>query len=1064
MPVDVHRSASYRNMIEHLTAPLQAGAVDSPVAVSADGTVSVGRAAREPLLLLAPADDLGAARLVVAAALPGGATAGLRFEPYTERGSFVPLYRPPVSRAGVAEPFSIQLGAAALGGAELLPAELAALLEARLVEGILGRMLYLLGAEKQRLRRLARELAAMRALDEARDDALDRLGAELGVPRFADTLAFRGGEIVTDIRREPDVEYRRRLGVYRPWLLPTRRRILELLNGAGAEAAPNAGPIGELGLAERFSIAEDDNDFAVAIAVVGAEDPDLRAGLLEFVRAVHLILPRDDGASNAVHAARFLPGERQGREQELRDALRRHFSFAAAPDAALAPMLAAALARAGACRRALGVGDKWNVLRTQRADAGSRYELGLGADVEPLAPQQLNRMAQAHATREPHPDPELEGLLASMAPVPARRDPDGRWLLEPCGLKTVHRVDGSTLYLSHLPVFGLTIAGPSELEPTGWTQILAGDFTGSERNDLLFYERATGTAELYRTDGRGGLALLGSDATWRKTWTALVRGNFGPGRFDDLLLYERSSGAAEVRSTDGAGGFAVARPLPDLGRAWSAIVAGRFHHGPFSDLFLYSRSTGTAEIHALGAPAEPTLLKRHTGLPRTWTHVLAGNFLSGPYTDLLCYDRGSGTVEVYATDGRGGLRLVRRAAGWRRGFTHLSPGRFGPSGSTGVLAYDRAAGAVVLHDGDGEGRLVRMRSYSGLRRTWTQVVAATSSERPFSDVLLYERGTGAAELHSTNGRGGMSLVRAYRSFRRSSPQQYEARYHAPGDPGSHVVLVQGLERAAAAWAAPPFAGPAWTVLADADAAARWDAAGPRPAQDPALGVFRAAGLPALVDAAATVRRLREVAPELVETVRLDAGQAAAIVAGSAAAAAQLRDLVGVVRAQGIASALPLVAGQDEVLLVLGATALPEAGINLSDRRSAGFRWYLVPLQGSGGELSAVGARTLFTPADAGVYALVAVGYARGGKTDPYEYRVELPRGARLDPLQYEFLMNVLEHTFPVGVEVNTYAIRHDHVDLDGDGDAEPLRPQASRTYRAFRRRHRGEIAVLLDEG
>ena len=276
-------------------------------------------------------------------------------------------------------------------------------------------------------------------------------------------------------------------------------------------------------------------------------------------------------------------------------------------------MLAAALGRAGACRRALGVGDKWNVLRAQRADAGSRYELGLGADLEPLPAQQLNRLAQAHANREPNPDPELEGVLASMTPVPARRDPEGRWLLEPCGLKTVHRVDSDTLYVSHLPVFGLAIGGPAELHPTGWTQILAGNFTGSARSDLLFYERATGTVELYRTDGRGGLDLLESDPTSRKTWTTIVAANLAPGRFDDLLFYERSSGSAELYSTDGAGNMALVRELSGLRRTWSAIVPGRFHHGPLSDLFFYDRSTGTAELYTVAGAGELTLLETAHG-------------------------------------------------------------------------------------------------------------------------------------------------------------------------------------------------------------------------------------------------------------------------------------------------------------------------------------------------------------------------------------------------------------------------------------------------------------------
>ena len=176
-------------------------------------------------------------------------------------------------------------------------------------------MTYLLGAEKQRLRRLARELTAMRRLEQARDNALDRAGAEFGVPRFADTLAFRGGEIITETRREPDADYRRRLRLYRPWLLPTRGRILDLLNGPGEPTTPNAGPLADLGVTARFSVVEEDNDFAVAIAIVGAEDPAYRAGFFDFVRAVHLILPRDDAASNAVHDARLQPPSLRARDQ-----------------------------------------------------------------------------------------------------------------------------------------------------------------------------------------------------------------------------------------------------------------------------------------------------------------------------------------------------------------------------------------------------------------------------------------------------------------------------------------------------------------------------------------------------------------------------------------------------------------------------------------------------------------------------------------------------------------------------------------------------------------------------
>lgn len=54
-------------------------------------------------------------------------------------------------------------------------------------------------------------------------------------------------------------------------------------------------------------------------------------------------------------------------------------------------------------------------------------------------------------------------------------------------------------------------------------------------------------------------------------------------------------------------------------------------------------------------------------------------------------------------------------------------------------------------------------------------------------------------------------------------------------------------------------------------------------------------------------------------------------------------------------------------------------------------------------------------------------------------------------------MNLLEQSHAAGVEVNTHRIRKLHVDLDGDGVAEPLGPALARTYRQFHRpRLRGE--------
>jgi hypothetical protein len=809
---DLWRSASHRNQIQHLTAPFAGGAADFRLSISNTGRIEVAGLAREllrePLLLITLTKTIGSNRLKVEAMLssnnPPRSLLSVEFAPYTEEGASLPLYCPPVAAdTQIANEFTVTLTVTEFAtdqdtrGTAIAPADISRYLEAHLLQGVMGRMLYLLGAEKQRIRRQAREVAGMRALDLARDNALDRLGADLGVPRFIDFLRFRkpnpneapaifntfrfnelrfgsgfSGEIVAEPRREPDEEYRRRLAIYQPFLVPNFQRVLNTLNGSGMMADQNRGLLSQLGVVERFRVFEENNDFGIGIHLVAVGNPALRTNFLNHARNVYLIFPNRNSTTDQIHNARPLSRSKVQQIDALRTRLNQTFTFDA--DAAIAPMLATALDRVGRCRQALGISTPWRVFRAQdsrpQASGGSsRYELGLGVEVSKFTIAQLNQMAAQHADpNRPRGDAEIEALLQSMTPLSPTEDPEGRWLLNPCGIRTAHRTGSNRLYLSHLPTFGMEI---------------------------------TGTA---------------------------------------------------------------------------SAISGR----------------------------------------------------------------------------------------------------------------------------------------------------------------------------------SMALA---------------VRYHAPGDPGSDFVLSKGLEAALAEWRAG--GNDPWTVLSDADARLIWDRA-----QPPGFGVrqiLQAAGLSASDTPGEIVQQLKltpengGIPEELFETIRLPNSLAQNILTGQTNVIGSLRTLVRLLRQYGISAALPLIIDNTDVLLVIGVTGLPGVGVNLSDQRSTGFRWYIVPIYPSknvrqqnpspADVIGSSGSRTTLTPGRDGLLAVITVGYARRGLTDPYQIRVELPSNAVLDLLQYEFLMNLLQHLHPLGIEVDTFAIRQYHVDLDGDGNPDPLQLNISKTYRQFRRpRYRGE--------
>jgi hypothetical protein len=771
---DQYGSDSLRNVLGSLTGPLASGASATPLAATAQGRLTVDWSARRPLVVVSLAKSLDAETLTVGGTARSGQTTTAltqaTFAAYSERGAALALYVPALSaRASTAQPFTVTLTVTSQPhGKPAQPvtgANIAKYVAFEVLEGNMGKLVFLLSQEKARIRRQGRQLGAARLLSTCGLDALDRIGADLGVPRFHDDLVYDRDHhelktvTLTDAAGNPaaesDDDYARRLGIYRGFLLSSPQRMLDALNGPGADTDPNAGLISGLGVTARFTVSDNNNPFAIAIRIVAVGPDNPRTNFFKYLRSDVLTWLADSADANQAHAARYLPPDTQAQIAALRTRLRGFYDFP--PDAAVAPALAEALDRLGRMMQALGHAVKLTIKRAQDPTAGSRYELGLGLDIAALPAADLDALVGAvnNTSRATTPDNEAEALIAAARhgpPASSTADPDGAWLLSTCGLQTVHRLDASTLYVSHAPILGLVVDGPTTVP-------------------------ATGSAD------------------------------------------------------------------------------------------------------------------------------------------------------------------------------------------------------------------------------------------------------------------------------------YDAHFFPPEDVAINAAVLAGLDGAAARWAAAGHT--AWTRLTPAQQSTAWSQAIALAPNASAIETFTAAGLPAIPQPAPVVAGLGHVPADMVATISLDSTLASQILAGNPAAVPALQNLVAILKDSGLASAVALVTGTNAVIVVVSALGLPQIGVNLAERRSSGFRWYTVPLGGAGG-VKGFGSSTTLQATAPGALALVCLGYVRLGLTDPYELAIGLPDQATLTPKQYEFLMNTLQHIYPVGIEINTYTIRQKHVDLDGDGHAEPLTASVSKTYRSFvRTRLRG---------
>lgn len=286
--------------------------------------------------------------------------------------------------------------------------------------------------------------------------------------------------------------------------------------------------------------------------------------------------------------------------------------------------------------------------------------------------------------------------------------------------------------------------------------------------------------------------------------------------------------------------------------------------------------------------------------------------------------------------------------------------------------------------------------------------------------------------------------------------KFSARFTPAGDASRSALLTSLVDIATDDL-------PGTTVLADT--AALLDAAlAPNPTQ--ALRIH-AAGLPVVDDWPRLAERLPNLPPEDWAVLTLPNALSQSLRNGQAAAWADLGDLTRRLREAGLSAAVPVISNTG-VSLLISVIALPRIGTNLTGKAATGVRWFVIPIDQDAtkgwNRGRATKARrssasvTIKRPSAretqirfraAGLYAVVALGYERRGATDPFEVRLRPAEAdGQLTFAQYEYVMNMLSMRTPAGVEINTWQLRQFHVAAE-TGEATPLDPAASRTFRPF---------------
>jgi hypothetical protein len=319
----------------------------------------------------------------------------------------------------------------------------------------------------------------------------------------------------------------------------------------------------------------------------------------------------------------------------------------------------------------------------------------------------------------------------------------------------------------------LRLAAVSELQPnfellasqhgwrTAWSHIVAGHFSDAPFDGLLFYEQATGHAELYETDGQGGITWLATLDGWHPGWTHIVAGRFTGSPYTGLLCYDAATGQMTFYDVDGQGRLIELSEHRESSHTWTQVTTVRLPNTAYSGVVLYDQSVGRGEIRECTRGGHLQLRQASDAWRTSWTHVV-GSDVSG--SALLFYEAGTGHCEIYrltydpssndpATNDPGSLGPMVQSDGLPTA-TDIVAGSFGWDAT--FLFYDRTAGTLdfvfLVY-----GAIQVVESYTNVRTTWDIIVPGgfwvaddadlNFPHGGFSDLLFYDRGRGEGQFY-----------------------------------------------------------------------------------------------------------------------------------------------------------------------------------------------------------------------------------------------------------------------------------------------------------------------------
>ncbi|KOG90524.1 hypothetical protein ADK38_08250, partial [Streptomyces varsoviensis] len=194
--------------------------------------------------------------------------------------------------------------------------------------------------------------------------------------------------------------------------------------------------------------------------------------------------------------------------------------------------------------------------------------------------------------------------------------------------------------------------------------LVAGDFDGDGKADLLAVERSTGKLFLYPGDGKGGVGGASTRKEIGTNWDSmhdLVAGDFNGDGKTDVVAVEQETGKLFLYPGDGKGGIGGGGNRKEIGTNWNtmqSLAAGDFNGDKKTDLFAVEKGTGKLFLYPGDGKGGIGGGSTRKEVGTNWDSMrglTAGDFDGDGKTDLLAIENDTQKLFFYGGDGKGGI-------------------------------------------------------------------------------------------------------------------------------------------------------------------------------------------------------------------------------------------------------------------------------------------------------------------------------------------------------------------------------------------------------------------------